>query len=187
MSDWVQFVVDESVGAADAPILAERVRDRLIATGWIAPARGPDPVLHGDGHRPGPDVGRWYARSPGEADLSAWRTNGVAIEAGPFSNLVAGPFDVDLLTCPACAAPVDLPALQDEFERWVTSAIEPHATCAPCGHVTHARGLRGVVCGHLALTFYNWPPLDDDRWSRKVMDVVSESLGTRPAIANAKL
>lgn len=53
-------------------------------------------------------------------------------------------------------------SLQDQIDQWLTRGIEPHATCVRCGHVTHARGLRGgnvhVVCGHLAVMFWNCHP-----------------------------
>ena len=130
------------------------------------------------------------ARSPREGGFMDLQTNGVSIEARPFSNLAAGPFDVEMLACPACG-PVDLDALHEHIDQWLTRAIEPNATCLRCGHIAHARELRGgdvnVICGQLAVTFWNWPPLDDDCWIRNVVDVIAGSLGARPSIAQAKL
>jgi len=145
-------------------------------------------VLVGNGHTPGPEVSSWYS---GKGDFADLLISGVSITTGPFSNLSAGPFDVDLLVCPACEAPTDLEALHDHIDRWITHGIDPVATCGRCGHAAHARTLRGgddsVLVGNLAVTFYNWPPLEDAAWSRRVMAVIVECLGSRPSVAQAKL
>ncbi len=44
-----------------------------------------------------------------------------------------------------------------------------------------------VVCGNLALTFFNWPILEDSGWRRSVVDAVAEVLGARPSLAWTKL
>ena len=49
------------------------------------------------------------------------------------------------------------------------------------------RGESPVVCGNLALTFFNWPVLEDSAWKRRVADTVAEALGARPSIAWTKL
>lgn len=44
-----------------------------------------------------------------------------------------------------------------------------------------------VACGHLVLTYYNWPPLNDARWKKNIIDLIAETLGARPVLAWAKL
>jgi hypothetical protein len=188
MGDWLQFVVDEHVSAGDAEHRAAALRANLVAVGWIT--RCDAPVPGRSVHRPGAQVDSWYARAAGEVELSRFVTNEVAVETGPFTNLAAGPFDTEL-RCAACEAPVDEPALLDRIESWLESGTEPLVTCLRCGRDAHVRTLHGagcgVLCGHLALTFYNWPPLEDARWHRSIVEVISGSIGARPSIAWAKL
>ncbi len=194
MSDWLQFVVDEHISAKHASRRSTNLRKTLVSEGWIVASPDGECVLGAQGHRPGPQVASWYTREKGEGDFTTLMTNGVAIEAGPFTNLAAAPFETDLLSCPTCKGAVDGEQLMECVAQWMSGEADATLTCEACGRSTPLRFLRSsdkreppVVCRKLTLTFYNWPPLDRPGWKKNIIDVVAEALGTRPSIAWAKL
>lgn len=194
MGDWLQFLVDEEVGAADAPRRAEGVRRRLVSDGWIVADSDDECVLRGTGHRPGPLVASWYARTGDERDFARMRTNGVAIRVGRFTNLAAGPYDVPSLACPRCGRSVAGEVLFESVGRWMSAKGDAAMRCKSCSESIPLRALHRadprespIVCGDLALTFFNWPILEDSAWKRRVVDTVAEALGARPSIAWTKL
>ena len=183
MSDTLQFLVDELVSAAEAPSLAQRLRERLTEEGWIQREVTNECVLGGRGHGPGPLVRSSLAPRPGELDFHTLRTNGVAIEAKPFTNLVY-PFEAELCVCPRCEARVDVDQLMGAVEAWVTGEPERPVTCTSCGETRHARkwrctdpGQSPIVFGNLVLHFHNWPLLRSSRWKQSIVDDVSKIVG----------
>jgi hypothetical protein len=194
VSDWLQFVVDERIGVEDASGRSTQLCKKLVSEGWIVAAADPKCALGAKGHRPGPEVRSWYVRGKGEGDFTTLKTNGVVIEAGPFTNLAAGPFEMDLLICPKCEAPVDEERVMEFVGRWMSGETAAALGCEACGGSTHLRSLRSadgrespVVCGNLTLTFYNWPPLDRAGWKKDIIEVIAGVLGSRPSLARAKL
>jgi hypothetical protein len=107
MSDAFQFLVDERVSVAEAPFLAQRLRERLREGGWIERDVTKECVLSGRGHRPGPLAGSSFVPKPGELPWHRLHTTGVAIEAMRFTSLTY-PFEADLFVCPRCEARVDV-------------------------------------------------------------------------------
>jgi hypothetical protein len=183
MSEGLQFLVDEQVGAEDARSLADRLRERLVAEGWIEPEATSESVPTGRGHRPGPLARSSYELAPGECNYFAMHTNGVTIEAERFTSLMY-PFEAELCVCPRCEAQVDVDQLMKAVEAWATSGVERRLTCADCGHAGHPREWGGtgdeaqtIVFGHLVLSFHNWPPLDFSRWKRSIIDDVTKTVG----------
>jgi hypothetical protein len=104
MSDWLQFAVDERVGAKDAIKRAAQLRKNLVAAGWIVASAGEKRVLGTKGHRPGPQVRSWYMHANDESDFTTLMTNGVAIETGPFTD--------SALRCEACGQGAHLRSLR---------------------------------------------------------------------------
>jgi hypothetical protein len=190
MSDGLQFLVDEQIRAEDAPSLADRLRERLVAEGWIEAEPTDKCVLGGRGHRPGRLARSSYLLAPGECDyFDSLVTNGVAIEAERFTSLMY-PFDVELCVCPRCDAQVDVDQLTKAIDAWVSGGVERRLSCADCGHAGHPRDWRGggdaaqsIVFGNLVLSFYNWPPLDLSRWKRSIVDDVTRTVGRPLSVA----
>ncbi len=189
MSDSLQFVVDETVTAKGAARRATTLRTSLVDTGWILAAPRGASV-----HRPGPRVGSRYTRAKRELDFTKLATNEVAIETGPFTNLAVGPFDADRLRCPKCTGAVPEDSLMACVGEWMSGEGDAVMKCEGCRKKVHLRELRSrskgdppVVCGYLALSFYNWPPLDAPGWKKSIVDVIEDALGARPSIAWTKL
>lgn len=194
MGDWLQFLVDDRVGAADAPLRAEEVRRRLTSEGWIVAEADKDCVFGDAGHRPGREVASWYNGTPDETAFTRLRTNGVVIRAARFTNLAAGPYDLAALACPRCGGSVDEDALLESVGGWISGGGDGVMGCNSCSERFSLSALHRadprespVVCGNLALTFFNWPILEDSGWKRSVVDAVAEVLGARPSLAWTKL
>jgi hypothetical protein len=190
MSDALQFVVDEHIASTDAEARVTQLRKKLEVDGWFVATADADCVLGAFGHRPGPQVRSWYARTAGEVDFTTLMTNGVVIEAGSFTNLAAGPFETDSLCCAACNCAVEEGGVMESVAQWMSGDSDAGVTCDACGGRNHLRALRSagtrkppVLCGNVVLTFYNWPPLDSPRWKTSILDALAAALGNRPAVA----
>ena len=194
MADWLQLLVDERSDARAASAKATTVRDALVSAGWILPSVDGECALGASGHRPGANVASWYARERGEVDFANLSTNGVVIAAGSFTNLAAAPMELDRLACPACGVLVGETDVAECVVAWMSGAVDATVACPSCGRACPLRSLRSrderaspIVCGHLALTFHNWPPLDSPRWRRSIVEDIAEVVGSPPSLAWAKI
>jgi hypothetical protein len=179
MGDYFQNIVARDVSAEDAPRLAAKVRDWLIARRIIEPELS-DCTLGDPGHRPGPE----YAlaqETPNTRGLHL-STNGVQINVGRtvFYNLQPE------LTCHACGArfePGD--DYQDAVSTWFEGNDAVTFACPEC-HVperlTQWDGDSPWGLSELGFTFWNWSVLSE-RFIRKV----SEQLGHRTLVVRDKL
>jgi hypothetical protein len=187
VGDGLQFLVDEQVGAGEAPRRAEEVRQKLISEGLIDSVADKDSTLFFAGHRPGPQVASWYEGNDDDLAFTRLRTNGVIIRAGRFTNLAAGPYDTGALVCPRCGRFADTEVLFESVGAWMSGSGDATFACGACSATLALRALRTsdpsdppVVCGNLSLTFFNWPTL-----STRIGDEVS-STRSRTCLARAR-
>ncbi|QSQ23048.1 hypothetical protein JY651_49535 [Pyxidicoccus parkwayensis] len=179
MGDFYQNIVVRDVSAEDAPRLAAKVRDWLVARRIIEPELS-DCSLSGLGHRPGPE----YALAqeiPSEHVLHL-ATNGLQIEVGRrvFHNLQPE------LTCRVCGArfePGD--DYHDAVSTWFEGDDAVSFACPAChvsGRLTDWDGESPWGLSELGFTFWNWSTL-----SERFIRELSEQLGRRTLIVRDKL
>lgn len=179
MGDFYQNIVARDVSAEDAPRLAAKVRDWLVARRIIEPELS-DCALGGPGHRPGPEYA--LAQETPSSHVLHLATNGVQIEVGRrvFHNLQPE------LTCRACGArfePGD--DYQDAVSTWFEGDDAVTFACPACHtaeRLTDWDGDSPWGLSELGFTFWNWSTL-----SGRFIRELSEQLGRRTLVVRDKL
>ncbi|MER5433100.1 hypothetical protein [Streptomyces sp. NPDC002588] len=159
MGDSYQVIVDLDVNEAEAPRLAQRVVDGLVAEGVVLAERT-DFLL--GAHPPGPN---WHHATAD--DLKP--TDGLAVLTGRgvFPSGAGAP---EHATCPRCATRTPL-----DTEGWarVSTAIAAWSetgtaelSCPTCAAATPLPDWTWddapFTFGHLGLKFWNWPDLTEE-------------------------
>ncbi|WBO65572.1 hypothetical protein [Streptomyces camelliae] len=169
MGDTFQTIVDLDATAAEAPRLAGRVLDLLVAEGIVLAERADRSFGH---HLPGP---RWdRAVDPGDA---RWKpTDGLTVITGR-TVFHGGQGEADWARCPRCTATIRL--YTEEYDR-IDAAWEPYgramdrwdetgeadvdcpacATAVPLPEWTWAWDY--FAFGHLGFEFWNWPEFTEE-------------------------
>jgi hypothetical protein len=179
MSDSVFLLVDERVTADQAAAHAKRVVRVLRDCGWIVGEPSQDLALGGAADEPGP-AARGYRSDQSFLTL---HTRGVEVNAEPTSSLMY-PHTSDEYACPHCRVASDETEFVSAIGEWASGAATPEVACPRCAKTsdvrhwvpTSRRGLR-VVAGHVAICCWNWPPLDDADWQRKITDDLEAAFG----------
>ena len=156
MSDNIVWIVDEDASADEAPALAARVREWLVAERIVAP--GPGEIEDGTLLLRRGDAAPAWDTFPCE-----WRITPCGLEVSVGRRVFhTGGNGIDGIGCPACGAvhgADDLP-WSDAVEAWLREEGDDAMACGTCG----AR--RGIAewafempwgFGHLAFGFWNWP------------------------------
>ncbi|MGW0182707.1 hypothetical protein [Nocardia sp. NPDC003345] len=173
MGDYFERIVDLEVSVAEAPAVAARMRDWMIARHVLTPE------LSGDGV---------YSLGADEGYVAGPRWRGVAEDwgdhiPGPVAVIVGrgahyggqGEVEPESAVCPHCAATTVIidypqqweadPAIWEPFregiEAWERTGTGV-AGCRSCGReasVTDWRWPAGFALGALAFDFWGWPPL----------------------------
>ncbi len=180
MGDGFQIIVDREVSKDEAPHLAEKVREWLVARRVIKPELT-DGQWNSPGYRPGP--GYTVAVETPDPDLFSMLANELVIIVGrtffwtPYTNL----------TCRACGARFD--AYSDEWVEavgaWHQGDDSAAFACPECGNperVTEWSGESTSGFGNLGFKFWNWPPL-----AAGFVREVTELLGHRTVLVRGKL
>lgn len=173
MGDYFQTIVDLDASAAEAPRLAARVVDRLVAEGIVSGERTDCVLGKPLGHRPGPN---WHRAV---AEGWEWKPDdGLAVhtERTVFDS---GQGDPESATCPRCGTTTDLDA---EWSRFSTAISAWHDTgtaavdCPACGVFVPLPDWTWAddyfAFGHLGFEFWNWPEVTPEFRAR-----ISELLG----------
>ncbi|MDO0913999.1 hypothetical protein QQM39_25170 [Streptomyces sp. DT2A-34] len=193
MGDHFQAIVDLGASPQQAPQLAERVVEWLVAEGIVL-AELTDCVLGQPlGHPPGPNWQR--AVAPDDADADPW--DGLAVYTGRtvFHGGQGGP---EAVTCPRCGVTTRL--ITDEWDLindvWVpfglaidvwhktgTAQVDCPACTRPVPLPDWAWADDYFAFAHLGFEFWNWPPFTEEFRTR-----ISELLdGHRTAYVWGKL
>ncbi|MFT3900137.1 MAG: hypothetical protein QM728_07845 [Gordonia sp. (in: high G+C Gram-positive bacteria)] len=166
MSDSQIVVVDLDVSAADAPAVAERVRQWLLDEQIIVDEAESD---WRDVDRAGPG---WRATT--EPGVGGASPDGIGATVGPHVHLPAENIGSSA-RCPVCGALVDSGAWVElaspVFTEWIEGSGVDRVPCPSCGagHRTHGwlwDDGEPWALGFLGLTFWNWPELSDDFLAR---------------------
>ncbi|MEU6982602.1 hypothetical protein ABZ946_04155 [Streptomyces sp. NPDC046324] len=147
MGDHFQTVVDLDATASEAPVLARRALDWLVAE-EIVRAEQTDCVLGAPlGHPPGP---RWASA----VAIEDWEPGGgLRIEAGR-TVFHGGQGEAEYATCPHCATRT---AFYDEEWDEAVGAWEPFGRAMSTWHTTGSATVDCAHCGRAgALTAWTW-------------------------------
>ncbi len=183
MSDNSQVIVDVEATEDQARHLAENIREWLVGSG-IVQAVPSDCILgKGQGYAPGP---RYQAAlAPGWTHhLLRLRLNGLSIEIGR-QVVDAGGNGLEL-TCTGCGATFS-PGSEwaDAVGAWFDGDDNASFACPSCRaahRLTDWRGPWQWGFGHLALRFWNWPPL-----AKSFLRDVEEQLRHRTILVRSHL
>ncbi|WP_031478801.1 hypothetical protein [Streptomyces bicolor] len=169
MGDHFQTIVDLEAGPQQAPRLAERVLEWLVAEGIVLAERT-DCVLGPPlGHPPGPNWQR--AVGPDDADGDPWDGLAVYTERTVFHGGQGGP---EAVTCPRCGTTTRL--ITDQWElidaAWAPfreaisawhKAGEAMVDCPACAEAVPLPDFTWAddyfAFAHLGFEFWNWPEL----------------------------
>lgn len=184
MGDYYQTIVDAEA-ADEADLLAERVRDWLVAAG-IVRADLTDCVLGGDGNGYAP-AGNWRQAvvRPDDDRLLKLRTNGLKIVVG--RTVFYTHYGPATTTCPRCRASESLERgsqIVRAIGGWYETG-EAFVPCAACGvqirlvdwQIEPSWGF-----GYLGFEFWNWPPLSEAFVAR-----IGDLFGHRTLLVRGKL
>lgn len=173
MSDHHISLIDPHINASDAERAAQAILRYLIDNN-IVEATPSDCVLSEHrGYRPGPNYITATDISSRETDASncnygdfiRMHTNG--LEICTHSCVAYDPQAANsLVSCPHCQQP----SSQDENWRsavsaWLDEKGQNRLNCTHCGQaspITSWDNHGEFALGHLALTFWNWPPLSSE-------------------------
>ncbi|MCY1019926.1 hypothetical protein [Pyxidicoccus sp. MSG2] len=179
MGDYFQNIVARDVSAEDAPRLAAKIRDWLIARRIIEPELS-DCTLGDPGHRPGPEYA--LAQETPNSDVLHLSTNGLQIEVGRTVLYNLQPE----LTCRVCGARFEPGrGYQDAVSIWFEGNDAVTFGCPQCHtpeRLTQWDGASPWGFSHLGFTFWNWSVL-----SERFIREVSEQLGRRTLVVRDKL
>jgi hypothetical protein len=168
---------------ANAGVAAETLRSWLVSQGIVTGALEEN-VLGGNGfgHPPGPS----YAIAVNSTDphLATLVTNGVGIETG--RQVAVDPQGESRWQCPSCALwHDDYDALLQAIGLWYEGDDHAVLACSSCRHSSRLVDVLTdppVACGHLAITFWNWPTL-----STAFIAQVGEQVGDNVILVSGKL
>jgi hypothetical protein len=159
MADWNHWIADLEATPAQAPVLADRVLDRLVDQGIVRAER--TGCVLGDvegGHAPGPAFAKAVTKA-GIGLMDQW-ANGLEIDVGRtvfYGEVQAG----DRVTCPRCGIRPPVDVLLPVVEEWADGG--PYAPMCPgCRRPVGLNDWRWPVpwaCAEFGLRFWNWPPL----------------------------
>ncbi|MFJ8107394.1 hypothetical protein [Streptomyces sp. NPDC096132] len=165
MGDHFQVIVDLDVSEDEAPRLAKRLVERLVADGVVLADRT-GPTL--GAHPPGPT---WHHAVADDWDREP--SDGLAVHTGRGA-FHSGTDAPEHAVCPRCGAPGRL-----DTEGWarVSTAIGTWSetgtadlTCPTCAATTPLPDWTWdnapFAFGHLGLKFWNWPDLGEDFQAR---------------------
>ncbi|KUM72401.1 hypothetical protein [Streptomyces curacoi] len=193
MGDHFQTIVDLAASPQQAPHLAERVVEWLVAEGIVLAERTDCVLGQPLGHPPGPHWQR--AVGPDDADWDPW--DGLAVYTGR-TVFHGGQGEPEAVSCPRCGVTTRL--ITDEWEL-IDDAWAPFSEAIDAWHKTGAARVDCPACaeavpltdwtwaddhfafGHLGFEFWNWPPFTEKFRAR-----ISELLdGHRTAYVWGKL
>ncbi|TDC11473.1 hypothetical protein E1267_00595 [Nonomuraea longispora] len=169
MGDWFQTIVDVEASPEEAGALADGVLSWLVSSGVVAAERTDCVIGAALGHPSGPRAGE-------VVDASGWSgpwQGGLEVRVGR-TVFDGGQGDPTAVTCPHCAATVEL--MNDDFEldreAWEPFRDVVHEwdegydvviDCPSCGRPVEPAGWRWAddyfAFGHLGFRFWGWPPL----------------------------
>ncbi|MFF1439887.1 hypothetical protein [Streptomyces sp. NPDC058295] len=167
MGDTFQTIVDLDAGPQDAPRLAARVVDRLVAEGILLPEAKPGWALgNGPAHPPGPN---WHTAV---ADARWGSPEGVAVYAEHhifWSNFHHRPGPT-VVICTRCGEATEV--REDLTERFSEATEAWYETggaavdCPGCARSVDLSGWRwaddSLAFAHLGFEFWNWPELSEE-------------------------
>ncbi|MGI5376243.1 hypothetical protein ACQEV2_18690 [Streptomyces sp. CA-251387] len=193
MGDHFQTIVDRAASPQQAPQLAERVVEWLVAEGIVLAERTDCVFGQPLGHPPGPNWQR--AVAPDDADWDPW--DGLAVYTGR-TVFHGGQGEPEAVTCPRCGVTTRL--ITDEWEL-IDDAWAPFGKAIDAWHKTGEAQVDCPACAdavplpdwtwtddyfafaHLGFEFWNWPPFTEEFRTR-----ISELLdGHRTAYVWGKL
>jgi hypothetical protein len=154
------FTLDVSV--ADAPREARRLRDFLVARGWITPALEPGPRAFATGAVNEKQGGR------------------AKILAGPVLNMQGVGMEGPL--CPYCNHQMELEHLVDVSSELSSENPYPIVACKHCGRdVAYADwiGTAHPIMSNLTLELDAWMVFQDDPASPPLLAEIREEMGGR--------
>ena len=160
MGDVFQTLVATHVSAGAAPAARDALLQFLIFNGFLAPEASDCILGEGEGHRPGPK----YSRAVAQQDhfLLQLATNGVSVDTGRIVAL--DPQGETTWICFACHTKNDNGAgLSKAISGWYEGDDAAAIDCTSCSASTPLMQLVAeppIAVGHVAVTFWNWPPLE---------------------------
>ena len=189
MSDTYQMLVDPKVEISEAKQFSKEILARLRKLGLIAGRLTTDCTFGGKGYRPGPDVPRLYKL--GQQECGFWDLHKCGVEpkiGREFNFMAIGPVCTGL-TCPKCQTSA-LP-LSDAFAeslgkamlRWMDNLPSYLLRCPQCKKqtaITKWECIPPFGFGHMAFTFWNWPPFDSQSWRIDIPAIFEEITGHKP-------
>jgi len=183
MGDWFQTVVATRTPQASSADVADGVRNWLASEGVICPFPT-ECVLGGSGfgYAPGPNY--QAAVSAPDGGLVDLVSNGLDIQTG--RNVAFDYQGEHQWKCGSCGQwQSDMDVLMEALSTWYDgndSATVVCGACSACTPLATVETTPAIACGHLLLTFWNWPPLTD-----AFLQSVSEHVGGPVALVAGKL
>ena len=170
MGDYFRTIVDLEASPQQAPPLAERVVEWLVAEGIVLAEAEPGWALGHPGHPPGPHWGKAVE----DARWGAPEGLAVYTERTVFHGGQGGP---EAVCCPRCGVTTRL--ITDEWEL-IDDAWAPFREAIDAWHKTGAAQVDCPACteavslpdwtwaddyfafAHLGFEFWNWPPFTEE-------------------------
>ncbi|MGX1131436.1 endogenous inhibitor of DNA gyrase (YacG/DUF329 family) [Streptomyces glaucescens] len=165
MGDTFQTIADPDASAQDAPRLAERVVEWLVAEGIVLAEAAPGWALsEHPAHPPGPN---WHKAV---TDARWGAPEGVAVHTRPKVFYSLGDSDTHAVTCPRCGGTT---TVADDVSARFSTAMgtwdETGATDVDCPACAETVPLPAwawtddaFAVARLGFEFWNWPVLSDD-------------------------
>jgi hypothetical protein len=185
VSDWFETVVDVDADPEDAASLAKKVVSELVRRKIIC-SEPSDCTLGSLGYRP--DSGIDDLLRAKDDLLFQLATNGLEVSVG---RTVSIPPSLDSISCPLCNAEASTDTLSwgESVGDWYEGG-EGNLVCPACmapSSVVRWRHSPNAAFGHLAFTFWNWPPFDEANWVTTPARIIESTTGHRCEIVGGKL
>jgi hypothetical protein len=191
-----QTIVDPFASIDEAPALAERVIQHLIARRIVEAERTDCTLSKQGGYAPGENVAEalatWTPRSTGIPlsleeiirDVMRWSCNGVEEVVGRtvFHNFGAG---LDAVRCPVCLANEEESNWGDAIGGWFKGDDFASFQCPNCREsspITEWKFDPPWAFGNLGFKFWDWPPL-----KRNFIEQISSILGHKVIMIAGKV
>jgi len=163
VSDHSQAIVDVEAKDHEAERLGERLRAWLVGREIVLPSLSDCVLGKGGGYAPGPCYTAVVAAGTANPTFLRLATNGLCIQLG--RKVFDGGGNGIELTCATCAATFEPgPEWAESVGLWYEGDDGAAYRCPTCGGSQRLPEWRGPWpwgFGHLALQFWNWPPLSD--------------------------
>ena len=185
MSESFQLLVDHDATAEDAPAIASRIVDAMVAEQIILPETDAHCVLTGNGFPPGPRLRDAYKFR--EHELHYWddlQTVGVKVHTDRYVNFFGFPI-FEHISCPGCHRRfADDTAVMDQLYECVGAFINddrldeiecPSCSRSKCCTRWTAVPDLGFCC--LAIEFWNWPTFDAPGWTLSIPRLLTQRTG----------